>query len=180
MDFYSLTQTLSKHDILVDGAEAHGLICGMLCGGMSVSDKQWPAVFADLVNNGVILPPPVIVILEETFAQLLAQLQSPEFALQLYLPNDEESVSTQGLGLIHWVNGFTAGFGLHQSNLKACSHDVQEGIADLMQIARMEPPQDDEEIEAELFEIIEYVRVTAMMCFTELSSAPAETPPTLH
>lgn len=179
MDFIGLTKVLAQHDILIDGAEAQGLICGMLCGGMSTDDKQWRSVFADLVNNGVAMPESVIEGLNQTFTQLVSQLTSHDFALQLFIPNEDEPLSAQGLGLINWVNGFNAGFGLHQTNLKKCSEDVQEGIEDLAQIARMEPPQDEEDIEAELTEIIEYVRITAMLCFNELHPE-SEEKPTLH
>jgi uncharacterized protein YgfB (UPF0149 family) len=180
MNFQTLTKLLADCDVLVDGAESHGLLCGMLCGGMSPTDNQWPAVFADLVNNGVLLPESPQQALQKAFDELVTQLQSTDFALQLYLPDDEEAFSLQGQGLINWVNGFNAGFGLHQTSLANCSSDVREGIEDLAQIARMEPPEDDEDIEAELVEIIEYVRVTAMMCFNEHQQQAKSDQATLH
>jgi uncharacterized protein YgfB (UPF0149 family) len=180
MNFQTLTKHLADADVLIDGAEAHGLLCGMLCGGMSPTDTQWPAVFADLVNNGVTLPQAPQTALQSAFDELVTQLQGAEFALQLYLPDDEDAFSLQGQGLINWVNGFNAGFGLYQTSLAKCSSDVREGIEDLAQIARMEPPADDEDVEAELVEIIEYVRVTAMMCFNEHQQHDAADQPTLH
>ena len=37
-----------------------------------------------------------------------------------------------------------------------------------------EEMNDDEESEQALFEVIEYVRITAMLCFTELGKSPLE------
>jgi uncharacterized protein YgfB (UPF0149 family) len=69
---------------------------------------------------------------------------------------------------------------------------VQEGIRDFAEIMRMDAPMEaDEETEAQLTEVIEYVRITAMLCFNECQPAQAatqievsetasDTPRTLH
>ena len=41
-EFDSLTQCLADNEMVVDGAEIHGMMCGMLCGGMSLSEQ--PAI----------------------------------------------------------------------------------------------------------------------------------------
>ena len=76
------------------------------------------------------------------------------------------------------------GFGLHQDDLTNCSEDVKEGLEDFAEIARMdEEMTENEESEQALFEVLEYVRVTAMLCFNELGKSPEEQqshPKTVH
>ena len=64
------------------------------------------------------------------------------------------------------------GFGLHQQDLMQCSEDVKEALEDFADIARMEEPMEaDEESEKALFEVIEYVKVSAILCFSELGQS---------
>lgn len=179
MNFKTTSDLLAKHELLIDGAEIQGLICGMLCGGMSLQDKQWLNVIADLVNNGVALPPQVVESLKTMFSKLSDEMESSEFALELCLPDIDSPLSEQGHALINWVNGFNAGFGLHQSSMERCSDEVKEGLNDFTEIARMEAPTDDEDVLSELQEIVEYVRMTALLCFNELQT-PREASRILH
>ncbi|MGB2264049.1 MAG: UPF0149 family protein, partial [Glaciecola sp.] len=43
-NFINTTELLAKHDVLIDGAEVHGIICGMLCGGMTLDNQDWVSV----------------------------------------------------------------------------------------------------------------------------------------
>ena len=76
------------------------------------------------------------------------------------------------------------GFGLHQDDLTGCSADVKEGLEDFAEIARMDDEMSEtEESEQALFEVMEYVRVTAMLCFNELGKSPEQQqsePKTVH
>ncbi|HBY41059.1 MAG: UPF0149 family protein [Pseudomonadota bacterium] len=171
-DFDSVTQCLTNHDMVVDGAEIHGMMCGMLCGGMSLSEQQWLEVLQDTMNQGQTLDKPVAECLQNLFNQTCQQLVDGQFGLVLLLPDDSSPINDRGLALINWVQGFMAGFGLYQQKLSNCSDDVREVLEDFSDIARMEEPMnDDEESEQALFEVIEYVKISSLLCFNELGQS---------
>jgi uncharacterized protein YgfB (UPF0149 family) len=53
-----------------------------------------------------------------------------------------------------------------------CSDDVKEALEDFSDISRMEEPMDaDDESEKALFEVEEYVKISAILCFSELGQS---------
>ncbi|MBT0585562.1 UPF0149 family protein [Alteromonas oceanisediminis] len=179
-----LSSTLSRHQVSSDAAELQGLLTGMLAGGMSLSDREWPNAIADMLNAGEPLPTEVKEQAEALYAQLSQQLLDSDFALALCLPDDNAPINDRGAALINYVQGFMTGFGLYQNDLSQCSVDVKEALEDFAEIAKMEDAMnDDEESEQALFEVEEYVRISSMLCFNELGQSPlddAEAPPTVH
>jgi yecA family protein len=184
INYESISNLLTDNTLTVDAAELQGLLAGMLSGGMSLSDREWQNAIADMLNAGEPLPQAVSSIADEVFAQLCQQMLDSDFALQLCLPDDDSPINERGAALINYVQGFMAGFGLHQNDLSQCSDDVKEALEDFSEIARMEDAMnDDEESEQALFEVQEYVRISTMLCFNELGHSPlddAEAPPTVH
>lgn len=178
LDYDHVTNKLSQQDIIVDGAEVHGILCGMLCGGMSLTDQKWLAVLNDTIHQGEGFNDATTFLLTGLFNQTCQQLLEPEFALQLLLPDDQAPINDRGAALISWVQGFMLGFGLHQQELGKCSDDVKEALEDFNDIARMEEPMDtDEESEKALFEVMEYVKISAILCFSELGQSLLEDQP---
>ncbi|WP_218354056.1 UPF0149 family protein [Alteromonas lipotrueiana] len=169
LDYDSVTNVLFQGSVNADAAEVHGIMCGMLSGGMSLTDRKWQAVLADTTNEGEAFPQLVSFKLEQLFTQTIEQLLEGEFSLQMMLPDDQAPINDRGAALINWVQGFLLGFGLHQQNLDQCSADVKEAIQDFSDISRMEEPMDaDEESERALNEVVEYVKISSLLCFSEL------------
>nr|WP_203565769.1 UPF0149 family protein [Alteromonas hispanica] len=172
LDYDSVTNKLSQHGVIVDGAEIHGILCGMLCGGMSLTDQKWLEALSETVNQGDDFSESVVFTLTTLFNQTCQQLLEPEFALSLLLPEDQAPINDRGAALINWVQGFMLGFGLHQQDLVQCSDDVKEALEDFSDISRMEEPMEaDEESEKALFEVEEYVKISAILCFSELGQS---------
>ncbi len=175
LDYDSVSNKLSQQGIVVDGAEVHGILCGMLCGGMSLTDQKWLEALGETINQGEPFADTTSYLLTSLYNQLCEQLLEPEFALSLLLPDDQAPINDRGTALINWVQGFMLGFGLHQQDLMQCSEDVKEALEDFADIARMEEPMEaDEESEKALFEVIEYVKISAILCFSELGQSLLE------
>lgn len=169
IDYDSVTNALFQDSVNADAAEVHGILCGMLCGGMSLTDQKWQAVLADTTNQAEPFSSAVSFKLEQLFTQTVEQLLEGEFSLQMMLPDDQAPINDRGLALINWVQGFMLGFGLHQQELGQCSADVKEALQDFSDISRMEEPMDEDEAsERALSEVIEYVKVSALLCYSEL------------
>lgn len=160
---------LSQENIIVDAAEVQGILCGMLSGGMAATDQSWAEALSDVVNQGEGFTSTAKAAITDLYNEVCQQFVDADFALRLCLPDDSAPINERGAALLVWVQGFLLGFGLHQADLTGCSADVKEALEDFSEIARMdEEMNDDEESEQALFEVMEYVRITAMLCFNEL------------
>jgi yecA family protein len=169
--YESVSKVLETHDIAAEPAEIQGMLVGMLAGGMSALSMDWSDALCDFVNQGEPFPQEVEEQLNGVFQQSCEQLRESDFALGLYIPNDDADINIRGQALIQWVQGFLLGFGLHQTDLSKASDDVQEVIADLADISRMDDEMtDDEDSEQAFTEVSEYVRVSAMLCFSEFAT----------
>ncbi len=172
LDYDTVSNKLTQQGIVVDGAEVHGILCGMLCGGMSLTDQKWQEALSETIHQGESFDDQTRHLLDTLFNQLCQQLLEPEFALNLLLPEDQAPINDRGAALINWVQGFMLGFGLHQQDLMQCSEDVKEALEDFSDISRMEEPMDaDEESEKALLEVEEYVKISAILCFSELGQS---------
>ena len=172
LDYDSVSNKLSQQGVIVDAAEVHGILCGMLCGGMSLTDQKWLEALSETINQGDAFSDPTQHLLNSLFNQTCQQLLEPEFALNLLLPDDQAPINDRGAALINWVQGFMLGFGLHQQDLMQCSDDVKEALEDFSDISRMEEPMDAvEESEKALLEVEEYVKISAILCFSELGQS---------
>jgi len=114
-------------------------------------------------------------------------LEDDGFLFQLYLPDgDEVSVFDRADALAGWVNHFLLGLGVTQPKLDKVKDETGEAIDDLRNIAQLgyDEDEDQEELEMSLEEIIEYVRVAALLCHDTFSlqkpTAPEVQKPTLH
>ncbi len=182
--FDSLTTLLERNDILTSAAEVQGIVCGMLGGGMPLECRDWLEPLSDFVNQGDAFSQEVQAALNTLYDDTCQQLVESDFSLALCLPDDSAPINDRGQALLCWVQGFLVGFGLHQADLTGCSDDVKEALEDFTEIARMDDEMsDDEESEQALFEVMEYVRMTAMLCFNELGKSPEQQqsePKTVH
>lgn len=182
--YETLSTLLEQNDILSDAAEIQGMFCGMLSGGMALENQEWSTALADAINQGEALPGLVKDALTELYNLTCQQLLDADFALALFLPDDSSPINDRGQALINWVNGFMVGFGYYQADLTACSEDVKEALEDFAEIARMDEKMlEDEESEKALFEVLEYIRISCMLCFNELGQSAEEnqkTPKTVH
>lgn len=182
--YESAAAAFQSEDIIVNPAEVHGMLCGLLCGGMGHADANWLTVLSETGNEGKPYSPKMEKVITDLFNQTCQELIEGQFALQMLLPDEDAPINHRGMALVEWVQGFLAGFGMQQNDLTKCTDDVKEALQDLTDIARMEEPMDDdEESERALEEVVEYVRMTAMLCFGELGKSlldDAPTPPTVH
>ncbi len=183
VNYEALTGLLHRHNILTDASELQGILCGMLAGGMDPGNTEWKLSLQDFINTGEPLPTDVGGMVGEVFQQVCQQLQDDEFALSLCLPDEDAPIDERGQAIIAWVQGFLLGFGVQQQELKSCSEDVKEALQDFSDIVHMDSDMpESEESEQALFEVMEYVRISAMLCYNELgcSGKPSDSDRILH
>lgn len=178
-------QLLNQQGVGLTPAEMHGLISGILCGGSH--DSSWQPLLHDLTNEGLAFGQQLAQALRQLHAATSDTLEDDGFLFQLWLPDgDDVSVFDRADALAGWVNHFLLGLGVTQPKLDKITGETGEAIDDLRNIAQLgyDEGEDQEELEMSLEEIVEYVRVAALLChdtFTrQTPTAPEVKKPTLH
>ena len=163
---------LQQHNIIVDASEVQGILCGMLAGGMNIDDQEWIQALGDVINQGDAIDLTAQGQIEKMFNQVCQELIEADFALQLCLPHDSTPINERGKAFVNWVHGFLLGFGLHQNDLTMCSAEAKEALEDFADIAKLDEAMEaSEESEQAFFEVVEYVRISAMLCFNEMGKS---------
>ncbi|MCW1873767.1 YecA family protein [Erwinia sp. INIA-01] len=183
--YNTLASALTQQGVGMTPAEMHGLISGLLCGGNQ--DSSWQALVHDLTNEGMAFSQSLSLPLQELHQAIGDSLEDDGFMFQLYLPDDEDiTVFDRADALAGWVNHFLLGLGVTQPKLYKVKGETGEAIDDLRTIAQLgyDEDEDQDELEQSLEEVIEYVRVAALLCHdTFTRSSPTNVvvqKPTLH
>jgi hypothetical protein len=173
LDFASVQAILTAESITAHAAELHGVLTGLVCAGFTFESDDYITMINDLFNNGEGLPREVKSTVKSMFAKVWHDIIDDSYSFQLMLPDDDDSIVERGHALSVWVQGFNLGFGLQQKDKAVYSEDVKEVLIDFAEIANLsDEMEEDEDTEQAYFEIAEYVRISALLCFTELGSPP--------
>ncbi len=175
IDFASMQAVLTSEDVKSHASELHGVLTGLVCAGFSFEDQDYLAMLNDLFHEGDSFPKAVKIALKQMYNELWTSILDDSYSFNLLLPDDDESMAERGHALSIWVQGFNLGFGLQQKDNPVVSEDVKEVLTDFGEIANLSDEMDeDEDTEQAYFEICEYVRISALLCFSELATPPNE------
>ena len=148
-------------------SELHGLLCGKLCGGASLTVEQWLSAAWELLDivgePGADIQEPVIAMYTTT----QAQLDSGDYDLQPFLPDDDNDMEQRTQALSQWCHGFLAGFGSAGISPNAeFSSDQADSLRDLAAIVQVtvddDIDRDEDEQEGDYMDLVEHVRIIAM------------------
>ncbi|MDR9825100.1 YecA family protein [Vibrio sp. FNV 38] len=183
--YFDAAQSLQQSSLAVSPAEMHGLLVGMLSGGINVDDQSWHGVLFDYTNEGMGWPQTALTLAQNSFDLSKKELMGSGMELSLFLPEDEQATLMEiADSLAEWVNHFISGLGLANSTLKKLPTDVKEALGDLEEIAKLGIDEDDDlEEQALLLEqVIEHVKACVLTIHAELGQKPQaeQKKPTLH
>ena len=176
VDYYEVSDALDRASSPLEAADAHGLLTGLICATGSADQRSWlPQAFEgyDPANRG---QSAARRLLERLAGETMAGLNSPDLDFELLLPDSGDPLGERTEALGAWCSGFLSGMGM--GNLppqEQLSEDVRELLDDLSQISRVdfEVEQPDEEDLAAFEEVLEYVRVGALLIYEELQPSKA-------
>jgi len=182
-NFKKITQTLETAELYTNASETHGILSGLVCGGVELDSESWRAHFNDVVNEGMGLPSNAKKLIESIYEQVVHQFTDDGLGFKLLLPDDEVPLDERAEAMAQWAQGFLVGFGMVQQGLNQASAEIQELIRDIRDISQvsLDFEQEDEESEIAFAEIVEYLRLGAMSCFNTFSRRlPTPVSKTLH
>jgi hypothetical protein len=173
IDFASMQAILTSEDVKSHASELHGVLTGLVCAGFAFEDQGYIAMLNDLFHDGDHFPKAVKNAIKRMYSELWTTILDDNYSFNLLLPDDDDSMAERGHALSTWVQGFNLGFGLQQKDSPVVSADVKEVLTDFGEIANLSDEMDeDEDTEQAYFEICEYVRISALLCFSELATPP--------
>lgn len=181
-DYPTIAAALHTSSLSVTPAELHGLITGMLSGGLSLQDKSWQPLLFDYTNEGMGWPDRALQVAESLLQTGIKQLTGSAMEISLLLPEDEADLFVRADALSEWVNHFISGLGLVNSSLQSMPEDVKEALADLEEIARLGIDEDDDmDEQADLLEqVIEHVKACVLIVHAQYGKKPDAAAPTIH
>lgn len=184
-DYLTLASELQSSGIAVSPAELHGLLTGMLSGGLSLTDNSWQPLVFDYTNDGMGWPMQVLKLAEATLEFTTQELTGSGMDLEILLPDEDASASLFDIadGLAEWVNHFISGLGLVGADVKKAPTDIKEALMDLEEISKLGIDEDDDmEEQAQLLEqVIEHVKACVLTIHAEFGQKPVqEKAPTIH
>lgn len=147
--------------LAVNGYELHGSLCGYLCGGGRSDRGDWLQQLA-LRPDGV--AGEVDSALDRIYQATVQQLDAQDFEFVLLQPDEADPLDARADALVAWCRGFLGGFGLAAPPGTALSEEAGEALEDIGRIAASNLSYaGDESDEEALAEIIEFVRVAALL-----------------
>ncbi|HBR98818.1 MAG TPA: YecA family protein [Gammaproteobacteria bacterium] len=182
-NYDDFSQLLTRCSADVGAAEAHGVLCGLLC---SAGSKDVLALWRSQLLPEHALEPdnPVAADFNAHGQSLLdatlKQMNNAMLDFALLLPDEREGLMVRADGLAHWCQGFNYGLGVGgYRDSDAVSPDVVELVRDFSEIAKAGYGADDideEEEESAFIEVEEYVRVGVLLILEELQPVKQQKP----
>ncbi len=185
-EYPTIAAELKSASLAVSPAELHGLLVGMLSGGLAINDQTWQPILFDYTNEGMGWPTTALTLADRVFKVTVDELTGSSMELSLLLPVEpgEEGLFALADGLSDFVNHFISGLGLGGITLNKASDDVKEALADLEEIAKLGIDEDDDLGEqAQLLEqVIEHVKACVLTIHAEFGARPEsiDGKPTIH
>lgn len=157
--YNAIASTFRSDDLSVTPAEMHGLLTGMICGGLKPQSNDWMPMLYDYTNDGIGWPVQSQTIAANVLTESINRLNAAEIDFSLLLPTPENDLIARANALIDWINAFIAGIGLigiQTSQLSEEDHDI---LKELSEIALMHIDEDDDfsELESLFEQVIEHV-----------------------
>ena len=152
----------------VRASECHGFLCGQFCASNTVAADIWQDHLLAGIDDAVDLDG-CFAILLQLASQVSEEILAEDLSFTLLLPDDETTICERSSALAEWCIGFISGLGIGGLGEKSGLNDeCDEFIKDMVSISRMDTTVgNDEDAEAALFEIIEYIRIGVIMLHQE-------------
>jgi uncharacterized protein YgfB (UPF0149 family) len=155
-----IDEAIRAHGLAAPASELQGALLGWLAGGGAADGNWLAAVMADPALPQTAAGSP----LQRLRDHAVEQFDARNFALDLLVADDDAGLAERSGSLFDWCRGFLGGFGLAAGANPPLSEEGREALADIAKLAAAAPQDEgDEEDEAALVEIGEFIRVAALL-----------------
>ncbi|WP_191601314.1 UPF0149 family protein [Marinomonas algicola] len=170
LDFDLLADVFVTESISASPAELHGQLCGYLASGVRLPLEDWLTMVVEFCDIGSWKEEASRRVIVELYTATLTLFQNGDYGLVPTIADEDAPLSERGLTLAQWSHGFLAGYGLsgRKENLSEETKQVLRDFANVSSMqADMQDLEDSNDNEADLTELVEYARLSAMMLYSE-------------
>ena len=169
LSFEALADLCLKHRCFQSPSLFHGVLTGQLCATERLPREQWLLLFGQLLGQEAALQGEERQLALELLDQTLEQLGSGQMNFEPLLPDDLYELEERFAALIKWLQGFLKSVKAAGLEPETLSEEAREGLEDLGSILAVgdQKPMTSEENEKDLYELTEFVRLVAMLVYTE-------------
>lgn len=171
-DYIACLDAMRRCHLTFSPSEAQAVAVGLLAGGVGGPDQHWAtAMYADLDPEDA-LAQECRTCLDSLYRATGEAVQGLDFGLQLFLPPGDCEDYRPGMALRDWAQGFLYGFGLvgEKAVSARLSQEGREALQDFYEIGNLDVSEasSDEDEQAAIAEIEEYLRVAAMLIYEDM------------
>ncbi len=162
------TEALQNMESDIPSAEAHGLLCGIICTTRGKIDMGWEKLLSGAQKNQQ-----SVELLRQLYGVSFQQLTDFSLDFALLLPNDEADINERAEALGIWCQGFLTGLQQNPQIIEdSASPEVTEALNDITEIAQINYGDitDTDEDEKAYLELVEYVRLAVLMLYQEFNA----------
>jgi uncharacterized protein len=167
-----LNQSLHYVGALMNAAETHGLLCGMLCVPQFFSVEEWFKHIMSQVayEDGLATECQQQLTLLKNYT--VAKLNAATDEFQLLLPPDDADLAERIQALAGWCEGFSFGLGIAGVQAQDLSADAEEFVKDTIAISHLAPvEQATAAAETDYIQLVEYMKVGVITLYEEMTLA---------
>lgn len=173
--FDAIDTALRRAEAPTNAAEAHGSLCGLVCGLGTGALSTWMADTLSDVEVNETVAGQAGALLTTLAASTCATLEAGEMSFHPLLPDDSQPLVERVDGLAQWCQGFNHGLfvaaRIGDADTELNSGNTAEVVRDFSDMAQVavgdEAP--DADGEAAYTELAEYVRVSVQLVYEELT-----------
>jgi uncharacterized protein YgfB (UPF0149 family) len=168
LTYTELTEALQHAQSEMSGAEAHGILCGIICATSGRVDPPWEKLIVGSSKNEQAHE-----VLKKLYATSYQQMSEFSFEFALLLPDDDLDINTRAEALGFWCQGFLIGLQQGPRSIEdGASSEAVEALDDITEIAQVNHGEisSTDEDESAYFDLVEYVRLAVLMLYHELKS----------
>ncbi|MCB5225846.1 UPF0149 family protein [Alishewanella sp. 16-MA] len=166
------SKALEQAHVMASAAELHGLMSGLLSGGLSAKSADFIAVLYDFLNDGQALPAALKADVQQLISNTAISLQSGEYDFALLLPNEDDALVERLEAMVEWTQAFLVGFAVQQTDLSLVSEDVREAVEQLTEVTKVDlttsSDSSAEENEEAYYMVLEHIRLMVFSCFNDV------------
>jgi uncharacterized protein YgfB (UPF0149 family) len=176
IDYEELTRRLSVSELNPSAAEAHGILCAMICAGQPRAEETWIGELLEGADDADLLARECRSSLQQLAVRTRAEIQGPELGLTLLLPRDSVPLAERAFAIYDWSRGFLYGLGVAGVDVRKLSDQAREACDDFAAITclDLDDLEECEDNERALMELTEFSWVAAMLIYEE-RGRPSET-----
>jgi uncharacterized protein len=171
-DYDQFAERLRSADAGLSPAEAHGTLCGLICGGGGAEvEALWQEAVLGEIAPGDVLAQECRQQWRGAAERTRESIEGAGLGLSLLLPPDDRPLEERAIALHQWSRGFLYGLGLLGAPQGRLSAQTQEVLGDFAEITRMDLDalEGSEENEEAFEELREFVWVAAMLVYEEVA-----------